>query len=350
MNVDYKYILVDSDNILSYISNSAKLHTMMEKCLVMINDKLMFLIKNNIRVNKLIFDNFVIVETVNGSKYPCPVYNKYYFDTTSCKFIAQNNTQVIQFSNYIINMTETIKNNLNIVLDKQQVGNNIIIGNNSNSGRGLMNSTVTKKELYDKQLLENMIIELERHKQTEINKLGKIETDHKLVVDEYTEMANNLGDDKRELRRLKEKEEESWNVFESDKGIYKKMKHQITNGTLSEKNIPELFRTKYPILKFLDEEQVLDTEDDYFMFIEMHDDINKKPELEKQSKFTKPRHPYARKKSQGKQYESLDKILAETYSDDEVEEIEEITNIEDVGDIEDGCDYETTLMDHPMFN
>ena len=333
MSIVYKYILVDSDSTLSTISSSYNINCLFKEYLAIINNRLIFLIKTGAKANKLNFDNLFILKTAKHSKYPHPIYDKYSFDIKNLKFLSHKT--IIEFNKpgYCEEtLLNDIKNNLNTIFGKLiDVPLNEIPVKKS-----LENPTVTKKELYDTKLLESIIDELETNKQHEIKKMETIETIHKNAVDEYAVMANDLGDDKRELKQLREREEESWNIFESDKNIYKKMKQQIENGKLSENNIPELFSHKYPILKFLDEEQILDTEDDYFTFIEMYDEVYNKSKAEKnnQKKYYKST----------KKYESLDKILAETYDDDDENEDPEDINMDQDNDEQVG-----SLLNHPMF-
>ena len=70
-----------------------------------------------------------------------------------------------------------------------------------------------------------------------------------------------------------EKEEERFRIFESDKRVYDKIKIDITKEKISENNIPELFATKYPIFKFMDLNNLLNTDNDYDTYKSLYDNI-----------------------------------------------------------------------------
>jgi hypothetical protein len=322
-----------------------------------INDKLLFLVKSNIKTNKLNFDNLFIIQIWKGSKYPHSILNKFYFDTTSFKFVNENHAYVdMTYVPFIETIINNIKTNINTITDEILI-NPLQIKGGPAIKKGLMNSIVTpvitpkieklEDRQEDKQALEKLISDLEKIKNEQLKNLETKETLCKNITTEYSQLANNLGDHKRELRKLKEREEELMNIFESDKGIYWKMKQQIKNGTLSEDSIPELFSKKYPILKFLDDEQLLDTDDDYFHYIEIYNDVYKDDEHIVETDKYVPHDIHYRNNNK---YESLDKILAETYSDDDDGDIDDIDDIDDI-EIENNTNENKSesLLDHPIF-
>lgn len=347
MNNTRKFILVDSDYILAKIASSDDLCIICHEYLSIINNKLLFLIKLGIKldIKQISFNNLFIVDTLKNSKYPYPIFNKIQFDITSFRFIYENNMCIpLMYTDFINNLIDNIKSNINVITkDNQQ----IVINNTTNN---ITNNKVTlkKKESInineEMESIKQLVNDLEKIKNDELKKLETIEVEYKNNSDEFSKLANNLGDDKRELRMLKEKEEEAMNIFECDKSIYRKMKKQIEGGSLLESNIPDLFNKKYPILKFLDDEGLLDTNDDYSIYTELYNDMYKGTEenIKKSDKYV-PHDIHYRGKNK---YKSLDEILAETYSDDDDNNDDEnlcITNEVDMSD------KSNSLLDNPIF-
>lgn len=62
--------------------------------------------------------------------------------------------------------------------------------------------------------------------------------------------------------------------FIADKNTYYKLKTKLLNKSISENNILEEFSNKYNILKLMDENKLLDTDDEYSIYLDLHNSIN----------------------------------------------------------------------------
>jgi hypothetical protein len=128
-------------------------------------------------------------------------------------------------------------------------------------------------ENVDTVLLEDYMYKLKNLKDIEKKKLENLQYIHDDDINNFTTNNNELNDEKRFLRTDMERSEEKLRIFESDKSVYRKIKTNIEKNNLAEEKIPELFATKYPIFKFLDEQKMLNTDEVYEIYCELYDDL-----------------------------------------------------------------------------
>lgn len=124
-------------------------------------------------------------------------------------------------------------------------------------------------EEIDEEELKKKIDELNKLKEQEMKDLEKLNEGFHEIENEIFESKSTLTAEKNKLKRDKEKWEEFKNIFVVDKKIYKTIKEKIEKGEMDETAIPELFEKKYPILKVLDENNILDTSSDIYEYIKL---------------------------------------------------------------------------------
>lgn len=124
-------------------------------------------------------------------------------------------------------------------------------------------------EEIDEEELKKKIDELNRLKEQEMKDLEKLNEGFHEIENEIFESKTTLTAEKNKLKRDKEKWEEFKNIFVVDKKIYRTIKEKIEKGEINETQIPELFEKKYPILKVLDENNILDTSSDIYEYIKL---------------------------------------------------------------------------------
>lgn len=122
--------------------------------------------------------------------------------------------------------------------------------------------------------IKKTIDELKKMKEVEANKLEELKKKHTEDTEKFADLHNKLGDKRRELRKEVEREEERRRVFQADKQAYKKMKQHISEKKLEEANISELFINKYPIFKFMDGNNLLDTPNDYIVYSSLYNEMH----------------------------------------------------------------------------
>lgn len=184
-------------------------------------------------------------------------------------------------------------------------------------------------------------------KEKEVNRLEEIKTRHEKDVKNLSTYFNKLNEKKRGYRREKERFEENKRKFSADKTVYQKIKQHILEGKVNENNIPEMFRDKYPIFKFMDEKSLLDIDNDFELYVglynSLYEDKNKDKETgqtyvphninylspEEQEKYKTVRENYKDDieefiagKNNTKNYPSLQEIL-DDISDSESEDSDE---------------------------
>lgn len=124
-------------------------------------------------------------------------------------------------------------------------------------------------EEIDEEELKKKIDELNKLKEQEMKDLEKLNEGFHEIENEIFESKSTLTAEKNKLKRDKEKWEEFKNIFVVDKKIYRTIKEKIEKGEMDETAIPELFEKKYPILKVLDENNILDTSSDIYEYIKL---------------------------------------------------------------------------------
>lgn len=121
--------------------------------------------------------------------------------------------------------------------------------------------------------LADTIKELQELKNKEQQKVDELETNVKKDAAVFSEFYNNFSNKKQSIRREIERENERKNRFDANKEAYYRMKKDIEDGKLNENKISYLFEKEYPIFKFLDQKELLDTDNDYSTFVQMYDGL-----------------------------------------------------------------------------
>jgi len=89
----------------------------------------------------------------------------------------------------------------------------------------------------------------------------------------FSNYYNDINDEKRELRRNREREEAKRRKFEANKTTYLRIREDVLNGKFSEDRIPELFTREYPLYKFMYENNIIGTDDEYLTYIALYDQL-----------------------------------------------------------------------------
>lgn len=318
--MSYKYYIIDNDYLLRKIYSSHTLALVCIKYLQLINDKLIFLINNNITVtNKLsLFSNLSIVLTFKeNNKLPCVLQSNIHFDLNKNVFVGINDQFVIN-DGFLINMINAVSTNYSKLSSTQHININTNANNNTKNKKNNCNESNIN--------IEEIVKELEDIKKTKSECVKNIEESFVELKNDYFDTVNQVNNIKKDIHHLKEKEESNMRIYDSDKNIYQRMKHEISLGTLDENNIPEIFSKKYLILKFLDEENLLDTDDAYQFYSEIYNDIfdddnNNSSIMPSNDKPYIP-HDYHYRKEKKRNYENinvepLEKMLKDTYDNED---------------------------------
>ena len=164
----------------------------------------------------------------------------------------------------------------------------------------------------------------------------------------YVEYKYNINCDEHKLKKIKEKKENNVRIFLSDRDFtYKKIKENIDNGTVYEADIPGMFVEKYPIFKYMDENNILFGENAYDIYNELYYNIHSESESnsdEKQNSDYVPHNVHYLEEDQKKKYmgklnsqqndgifvknkqvESLDSIIKKL---DDMEQMENLKNLD----------------------
>ena len=120
---------------------------------------------------------------------------------------------------------------------------------------------------------EDLLSELQKAKKIEEENVNNIKESYEKKIEEFSQSFNKLNNEKRQKNIQKHREEESKRIFQSDKDVYKKIRTNIKEGKFNEDKIPELFNKKYPIFKFMDENELLDKDDEYSLYLSFFEEI-----------------------------------------------------------------------------
>lgn len=168
----------------------------------------------------------------------------------------------IKKSNVIIRDDNNNKNDL-IIDDNGDISENKINNTQDNNIEVINNENNLTKEEKIKQI-QDMIKKMELVK----NKKLKIIEERKIKNEEEKDKIadENLKIQKKKLfeRSVKDKIKELKNIYNSDVNVYYKIRDDIENNPNTVP--PLLLRSKYPIFKFMDENNILDHENSYIIF------------------------------------------------------------------------------------
>jgi hypothetical protein len=179
-----------------------------------------------------------------------------------------------EIKNKIQQIDSIIKNN--IIDTKTQQLDSVIIEDDNVEQIDL--SITEHKENFDdnnhdpNELLK-MIQELTEMKNKENERLEQLKTVAEKEEEKLSELCNELGDRRRENFKNKEKEEENRNMFIANKKAYYLIKRDIESQKITESKISVLFKDYYPIYKFMDQKQLLDTDDEYIQYVSIYNEL-----------------------------------------------------------------------------
>lgn len=327
--MEYKYVLVNTNKPLSYVMDSTKLNVILNEILVAIDDSLGFMINNGIKmdVGKLNFDNYqCLVYTSNYSGISPYITKKIVFDINRSWFYDHNDI-LVDYDQSLNFIFSTIKSKLS------KIGNETT-SDNSQPKKSIqmksalqkvdpikqlftetnelikksnvtvikpdvlrpMNSIVTenKPDILDLEsgdvefadisldMLEETMKSLEALKNKEKNELSNLKQNIDKELDTFSQQCNDLGDVRRNHKRNKDREEQRKNRFIANTEAYAKIKEDIMAGKLQENKISEsiVFKEEYPIFKFMDQNDLLDKDDSYDIYLSIYDEmyVETKPE------------------------------------------------------------------------
>jgi hypothetical protein len=270
-------------------------------------------------IEKRIYDNDHITFTINN-KNVLGLFNKLNNINPSSNNILINKQNTI---NKKKNPFELIKETHDLLSNKEIILNTTSVipdQTTIDQSKDVPNDQTTEKldednnsEISDKiELLKEQLDKLNELKEQQLDIIDdakdKLEDDR----DKLTEYYCNISSEKRMLRIQKQKEEEKQRIFEADKKVYEKIKIDIIKERISEDNLPELFINKYPIFKFMDLNNLLDTDNDYDTYKSLYDEMYP-PEKKINDPYVQHNVHYQK---ENKSIPSVDEILADLESDE----------------------------------
>lgn len=184
-------------------------------------------------------------------KYDLPTINK--------------STMEIQQMDSVINDIESFDDEL-IIKDKTNTQSKIKINTNTNT------NPFEHMEKKPKKLLK-LIETLKELKKKEEEQLETLKSKTEIEDEKLSKISDKLGDEKRIFLRNKEREKENKNIFKADKKAYYLLKQDICEHKITEDKISILFKDKYPIFKFMDMKNLLNTEDEYIQYVNLYDEL-----------------------------------------------------------------------------
>jgi len=109
--------------------------------------------------------------------------------------------------------------------------------------------------------------------------VNKLKEQHKKDMAEYDNYLSELNNQKTLLRKAKDKSEQKMKIYESDKNSYCKINANIKKildpeeQKLAERNISPLFKQKYPIFKYMEDNNLLNTDGEFDVYCELFDSM-----------------------------------------------------------------------------
>lgn len=240
--VDYEisYSIIDESYNPNEIVNSFNLKFIIHEYLCTIINELMILRKYNCNINLEKFKN------INEKLYIIKIlhYKESIYDTILDKY--QFNYDTFEL-NLKINEDEDINIQYKISKIKDFFIDNI-------------KNIVKLEDCNEGYSLKETLNELQEIKQNSQNLIENAELKYK---EEVTNLSNEIIDlhtNKNKLTQIKEKEDANRRKYIADKNVYSIIKDKINNNELQEKDVNtafELFSLKYPIFKFMDDNDLL---------------------------------------------------------------------------------------------
>jgi len=236
----------------------------------------------------------------------------------------QSIDELISNTKNLLLLNNEIKLNNNTNINNNNNNNDDNNNNNNNNNDDNNSDCENNSELSHK--IELLKEEIEKMNELKENQLDTIDDAKDMIEQDKDNLANyycDISTEKRMLRMQKEKAEERLRIFESDKKVYDKIKIDIAREKITENNIPELFVKQYAILKFMDINNLLNTDNEYDTYTSLYDEMYPPPVNKK-----KPYIPHNIHYDKNKSIPSVDDILAdlETDSDDMESDNSSISN------------------------
>ena len=294
MNQKPTFCVLDESKILKEVFKHNNFYVVLHEFLSMIDNELEIMVKYkiNVTLDQIKIKNLKIVEYIDILNIKNPIIKKIYeFDIKKMKLVNIKNNLEIDVNNVMKEKYTSIKNHVDILTKKhlqksdikntQQTKQQILLNETNELIKNMDNDLIKiEKKNTDDEIQEINIKELEQSinklkllKDKEEIQLNELKEKNKTEVEKFSEYYDKLSDEKRKIRYEKEKAEEKRRIFNSDINVYKKIKHDIEIGRLKEDKIPELFINKYPIFKFMDENNLFDNEDEYMVYLNLYDGL-----------------------------------------------------------------------------
>ena len=353
------YVLIDKSLILSNIYESVDASQTFHEYLCHLNKELSTLSRLNVSIdaNKLRFDHLFIYVTTsvhkNDHKYFPLEYDRIVLDFNTFTFkstesnnyshVVQCNTPVSKLLNEVKSTynkvvknttnntnrhtTRNVKRKVTFVKKDNALNTSTNVQNNTNerliptilSSEDSLSYTEEEEQLNevglprpfntvlsnDLESVEQQLNELKKLKEQESKKLDELKNDLESDLNNFSKYSNELNDEKRFLRKDKEREEEKQRRFSSDKRTYLLIKDDIEQGKLTEDNIPPLFSEQYPILKYMYEKELFNTDGNYYLYTELYNGLYKKNDVNKSSDTYVPHNINYLDEEEREKYESV---------------------------------------------
>ena len=135
----------------------------------------------------------------------------------------------------------------------------------------------TKQDISEDLSEEQIKQELDRLikiRETKLDTIFKLQDKKELEQENYTNVLCDINTAKMKNKLIKEKLEREKRKYDGAKSTYNKIKSDLnlpsTDRPFDESNIPILFADKYPIFKFMDENNLLNTANEFEIYYDMY--------------------------------------------------------------------------------
>lgn len=137
--------------------------------------------------------------------------------------------------------------------------------------------------------IKQMIKLLEQEKKDALKDLEKEKAEHEKQQKNAVEYNSKMNELRRDVFKEKEKEEERQNIYRAGKTTYRRISADLEEGKIDD--VPIMFKDKYYIYQFMDENDILDEDNEYETFITVFNRMYP-PKEDKYSKFKKGYVPH----------------------------------------------------------
>lgn len=274
-----KFGLIDKNDVRSEIYSSTDFDSVLHEYLSILNEKLILLNSFDLKTipEKLLFNNLFMIEYIfDDTKKHTFVVNTITFDFSRYNLKGE---KYVNISSYFNSIIQNIQSNYEKIINTK---NSNPQSNHQRHNSHTQNIVAQKKlniksEPEQKPPIDNSNIDTEKVEtiKTQINDQMKI----------LSTCFNEIEDKKRKLKMKKEKEREKFKIFESNKNSYNLMLTDIKKNIITEDMIPSHFKDTFQVLKFMDNNNLLGTEDEYKLYVDfMADDESEQDENKEENK------------------------------------------------------------------